>query len=123
MKMNKERLNNKFKMKGTCVLKEDIIKGEFHYSPWTESKKDSIFEYVRKYSKCQKANNECSKKDVLDSVIWRCNEDITDLYGNVMFTKGLIYEQVKTDQYPMMLIDNNVEESEVYNLKDSFTSI
>ena len=40
-----------------------------------------------------------------------------------MFTKGLIYEQVKTDQYPMMLVDNNVEESEVYNLKDSFTSI
>jgi len=59
----------------------------------------------------------------IQNVIWRCNEDITDLYGNVMFTKGLIYEQVKADQYPMMLIDNNVEESEVYNLKDSFTSI
>mgnify|MGYP001083321761 CR=1 FL=1 len=59
----------------------------------------------------------------IDSVIWKCKEDITDLYGNVIFTKGLIYEQVKTDQYPMMLVDNNVEESEVYNLKDSFTSI
>jgi hypothetical protein len=64
-----EKLNNKFKMKGTCVLKEDIVKGEFHYSPWTESKKGSVFEYVRKYSKHQKDNNECSKKDVPDRVI------------------------------------------------------
>ena len=71
----------------------------------------------------ERYNVSTDENGVLDSVIWRCNEDITDLYGNVMFTKGLIYEQVKTDQYPMMLIDNNVEESEVYNLKDSFTSI
>lgn len=67
--------------------------------------------------------DKCTTNGVLDSVIWRCNKDITDLYGNVVFTKGLIYEQVKADQYPMMLIDNNVEEVEVYNLRDSFTSI
>ena len=74
-------------------------------------------------SYAERYNVSTDENDVLDSVIWRCNEDIADLYGNVMFTKGLIYEQVKTDQYPMMLVDNNVEESEVYNLKDSFTSI
>tara|TARA_R110002050_G_scaffold274521_1_gene418972 strand:+ start:265 stop:747 length:483 start_codon:yes stop_codon:yes gene_type:complete len=56
-------------------------------------------------------------------VIWRCNQNIQDIYGETIFTKGLIYEQVKTDEYPMMLIDNRVEESEVYNLKDYFTSI
>ena len=56
-------------------------------------------------------------------VIWRCNQNIQDIYGETIFTKGLIYEQVKTDEYPMMLIDNKVEESEVYNLKDYFTSI
>jgi hypothetical protein len=67
--------------------------------------------------------NKEKEQCTIQNVIWRCNEDITDLYGNVMFTKGLIYEQIKIDQYPMMLIDNNVEESEVYNLKDSFTSI
>ena len=64
-----ERLNKEFKMKGTCVLKEDIIEGEFHYSPWTESEKGTIFEYVRKYSKYQKKNDECSENDVPDRVI------------------------------------------------------
>jgi len=56
-------------------------------------------------------------------VIWRCTQNIQDIYGEAIFTKGLIYEQVKVDEYPMMLIDNKVEESEVYNLKDNFTSI
>ena len=56
-------------------------------------------------------------------VIWRCIQNIQDIYGETIFTEGLIYEQVKADEYPMMLIDNKVEESEVYNLKDYFTSI
>tara|TARA_R110000772_G_scaffold174051_1_gene285952 strand:- start:250 stop:477 length:228 start_codon:yes stop_codon:yes gene_type:complete len=56
-------------------------------------------------------------------VIWRCNQNIQDIYGKTIFTKGLIYEQVKANEYPMMLIDNKVEESEVFNLKDYFTSI
>jgi hypothetical protein len=56
-------------------------------------------------------------------VIWRCDQNIQDIYGETIFTKGLVYEQVKVDEYPMMLIDNKVEESEVYNLKDNFTSI
>lgn len=59
----------------------------------------------------------------IDIVIWRCTDDITDLLGNTDFTKGMIYEQVNTDKYPMMLIDNYGNESEVYNLKDYFTSI
>ena len=56
-------------------------------------------------------------------VIWRCNEDITNIYGEILFTKGLVYQQIKCDEYPMMLIDNKVEESEVSNLVDYFTSI
>jgi hypothetical protein len=56
-------------------------------------------------------------------VIWRCNEDVTNLYGETIFTKGLVYEQIKYDKYPMMLVDNKVEESEVSNLADYFTSI
>tara|TARA_R100001480_G_scaffold29894_1_gene40848 strand:+ start:120 stop:353 length:234 start_codon:yes stop_codon:yes gene_type:complete len=56
-------------------------------------------------------------------VIWRCTQNIQDIYGETIFTKGLVYEQIKIDEYPMMLIDNKVEESEVYNLKDYFTSI
>ena len=56
-------------------------------------------------------------------VIWRCTQNIQDIYGKTIFTKGLVYEQIKIDEYPMMLIDNKVEESEVYNLKDNFTSI
>jgi hypothetical protein len=56
-------------------------------------------------------------------VIWRCNEDVTNLYGETIFTKGLVYEQIKSDKYPMMLVDNKVEESEVSNLADYFTSI
>ena len=58
-----------------------------------------------------------------NSAVWRCVEEITDLYGDVVFTKGLIYEQVKAEMYPMMLIDNNVEECEVINLRDNFTAI
>ena len=56
-------------------------------------------------------------------VMWRCIQNIQDIYGEIIFTKGLIYEQVKIDEYPMMLIDNKVEESEVFNLKNHFTSI
>tara|TARA_R110002167_G_C12409587_1_gene627778 strand:- start:1 stop:234 length:234 start_codon:yes stop_codon:yes gene_type:complete len=56
-------------------------------------------------------------------VIWRCTQNIQDIYGETIFTKRLVYEQIKIDEYPMMLIDNKVEESEVYNLKDYFTSI
>jgi hypothetical protein len=56
-------------------------------------------------------------------VIWRCNEDVTNLFGETIFTKGLVYEQIKSDKYPMMLVDNKVEESEVSNLADCFTSI
>ena len=56
-------------------------------------------------------------------VIWRCTQNIQNIYGETIFTKGLIYEQVKADEYPMMLIDDKVEESEVSNLKDCFTSI
>jgi len=59
----------------------------------------------------------------LGCVIWRCTQNIQDIYGKTIFTKGLVYEQIKIDEYPMMLIDNKVEESEVYNLKDYFTSI
>lgn len=59
----------------------------------------------------------------LGVVIWRCTQNIQDIYGETIFTKGLVYEQIKIDEYPMMLIDNKVEESEVYNLKDYFTSI
>ena len=60
---------------------------------------------------------------LIDFVIWRCTQNIQDICGETIFTKGLIYEQVKDDEYPMMLIDNKVRESEVYNLKDYFTSI
>jgi hypothetical protein len=54
---------------------------------------------------------------------WRCIEAITNIYGETIFTKGLVYEQVKYKEYPMMLIDNNLEESEVSNLDFHFTSI
>jgi hypothetical protein len=63
-----EKLNNKFKMKGTCVLKRDMLQGEFHYEPFAEGKKGDVFEYVRKYSKFQKKFNECSEEDVPDRV-------------------------------------------------------
>lgn len=56
-------------------------------------------------------------------MIWKCIKDITNISGEIIFTEGLIYLQVKCDEYPMMLIDNKVQESEVYNLKDYFTSI
>lgn len=57
------------------------------------------------------------------AVIWRCIKDITNIYGENIFTKGLVYEQIKTKKYPMMLIDNKIEESEVSNFGDYFTSI
>jgi hypothetical protein len=53
-------------------------------------------------------------------VIWRCIKDITNIYGETIFTKGLVYEQVNN---PMVLINNKTEESEVSNLEDYFTSI
>jgi hypothetical protein len=59
----------------------------------------------------------------LSAVIWRCIKDITNIYGETIFTKGLVYEQVKAKEYQMMLIDNKIEEREVFNLKDYFTSI
>lgn len=59
----------------------------------------------------------------LGAVIWRCIKDITNIYGETIFTKGLVYEQVKAKEYPMMLIDNKIDESEVSNFKDYFTSI
>ena len=55
--------------------------------------------------------------------IWKCIKDITNISGEIIFTEGLIYLQVKFDKYPMMLIDNKLDESEVSNLKDYFTSI
>ena len=64
-----------------------------------------------------------SQPSCLGAVIWRCIKDITNIYGETIFTKGLVYEQVKAKEYPMMLIDNKIEESEVSNLKDYFTSI
>lgn len=73
-------------------------------------------EYNKQEEKEQKAF-------LIGGVIWRCIQDIQDGYGETIFTKGLIYEQVKADEYPMMLIDNKVEESEVYNLKEYFASI
>jgi hypothetical protein len=71
-----------------------------------------------------KLTNEAeSQPSCLGAVIWRCIKDITNIYGETIFTKGLVYEQVKAKEYPMMLIDNKIEESEVSNLKDYFTSI
>lgn len=71
--------------------------------------------------------NDCEKDETKalsqDVVMWRCIEDITNIYGETIFTKGLVYEQVKHKEYPMMLIDNNIEESEVSNLNFHFTSI
>ena len=74
-------------------------------------------------NKIRKDILKASSNVVLDSVIWRCTQNIQDIYGETIFTKGLVYEQIKIDEYPMMLIDNKAEESEVYNLKDYFTSI
>lgn len=59
---------SKFKMEGTCVLKEAIKKGDIHYSPQTEAEVGEEFKYVRKYSKFQKDNNETSEEDVPDRV-------------------------------------------------------
>lgn len=59
----------------------------------------------------------------LGAGIWRCIRGITNIYGETIFTKGLVYEQVKVKEYPMMLIDNKIEEIEVSNLEDCFTSI
>jgi hypothetical protein len=56
----------------------------------------------------------------LGVVIWRCIKEITNIHGEIIFTKGLVYEQVNN---PMMLINNKAEESEVSNLEDYFTSI
>ena len=71
--------------------------------------------------------NDCEKDETKAlsqiAVIWRCIKDITNIYGETIFTKGLVYEQVKHKEYPMMLIDNNIEESEVSNLDFHFTSI
>jgi len=64
-----------------------------------------------------------SQPSFLGAVIWRCIKDITNIYGETIFTKGLVYEQIKAKEYPMMLIDNKIEESEVSNLEDYFTSI
>lgn len=58
-----------------------------------------------------------------NGVIWRCIQNIQNIYGETIFTKGMIYQQVKPDKYPMMLVDNKIEETEVFNLKDYFTSI
>lgn len=68
-------------------------------------------------------NNQESDQLGIGAVIWRCIKDITNIYGETIFTKGLVYEQVKIEEYPMMLIDNKIEESEVSNLEDFFTSI
>jgi hypothetical protein len=58
-----------------------------------------------------------------NAVIWRCLKEITNISGDTIFTKGLVYEQVKNNEYPMMLLDDKVEESEVSNLEEFFTSI
>ena len=71
----------------------------------------------------ERSNEKENKALHIGCVIWRCTQNIQDIYGETIFTKGLVYEQIKIDEYPMMLIDNKVEESEVYNLKDYFTSI
>ena len=75
------------------------------------------------FAEYNKQEEEEQKALLIGFVIWRCTQNIQDIYGETIFTKGLIYEQVKADEYPMMLIDNKVDESEVYNLKDYFTSI
>jgi len=56
-------------MEGTCVLKEAILEGEFHYSPLTKAEAGEKFRYVRKYSKFQKDNGETTDKDVPDRVL------------------------------------------------------
>ena len=92
-----------------------------------EAKNLRIGNIVR--SKIKGMNTEESKLELqqeqldIPVVIWRCNEDITNLYGETIFTKGLVYEQIKFNEYPMMLVDNKVEESEVSNLVNYFTSI
>jgi hypothetical protein len=77
--------------------------------------------------KCENVTDELTafvmNNFVLDNVIWRCLNEITDIYGSVIFTKGLVYEQVENNDFPLMLIDNNGEKSEVSNLENSFTSI
>jgi len=68
-------------------------------------------------------NQALRQPSCLGAVIWRCIENITNIYGETIFTKGLVYEQVKAKEYAMMLIDNKIEESEVSSLEDYFTSI
>ena len=41
-----------------------------------------------------KLADELGMNSSLQNVIWRCNDDITDFYGNVLYTIGLRYEQV-----------------------------
>ena len=59
----------------------------------------------------------------IGSVIYRCLQDITDIYGYTIFTEGLVYEKVKPNSYHMMLVDNKVEESEVSTFSELFTCI
>jgi len=75
------------------------------------------------FTEYNKQEIEQQKLSLIGFNIWRCEKDITNIYGETIFTKGLIYEQIKSDKYPMMLIDNKVEETEVYNLKENFIII
>jgi hypothetical protein len=98
-------------MDTNTVQKLEYILSGYNVS---QEERNEIIDLMENYAKEQ-----CNIADV----IWRCNEDITNIYGETIFTKGLVYEQIKYDEYPMMLVDNKVEESEVSNLEDCFTSI
>jgi hypothetical protein len=98
-------------MDTNTVQKLEYILSGYNVS---QEERNEIIDLMENYAK-----EKCNIADV----IWRCNEDITNIYGETIFTKGLVYEQIKYDEYPMMLVDNKVEESEVSNLEDFFTSI
>ncbi len=66
--------------------------------------------------------NECEQEKIknysIPVVIWRCNHPVTDTFGNHVFTKNRVYEEVDG-----LIIDNNGDRAELSLYEDNFTLI
>lgn len=84
-------------------------------------KECGIIRWENHFEKVVKAYLKAEDEQLIITVVmWRCDEDITDLHQNTLFTKGLVYEQINVDGQ-FILKDNILQSTDCSSFDDKFS--
>ena len=100
-------------------LKTAIEILEYHQK-WRLGKREDMIHKPKKLTEALDIVLMRVKKLTIPVVMWRCNENITDLYQNCLFTKGLVYEQINVEGQ-FVLKDNNLQSTDCNSFDGKFS--